>query len=291
MTPISIDISGKLEPGLTALLESAHSVCKELGLQAVVVGALARDIHFLHLHGIAPGRATLDVDFAVLTESWDQFQRIKDRLINQHGCIQDTRHTQRLRTLGGLTVDLIPFGTIEEPAGHITWPPGFTQMMSTAGFAEALSSSQPCRVRSQPALDIQVITMPAIAALKLLSWADGYPERRKDAQDLLFVLRWYLDAGQSERLWHAEQDLMQEQDFDYDRAGARLLGRDIGRMVSPRTAEEIQRILDAEVQDDGPQRLLMAWLTDQTLQERKLSQLIHSLRSGFIEGQQRSSPR
>ena len=45
MKTISIDISGKIEPSLTTLLESVHSVCRELGLQAVVVGALARDIH------------------------------------------------------------------------------------------------------------------------------------------------------------------------------------------------------------------------------------------------------
>jgi len=98
-------------------------------------------------------------------------------------------------------MDLIPFGGIEAPVGTIRWPPEFTHVMSTIGFQDALTTSQTCRVRTTPDLEIQIVSIVGIAALKLLSWADGYPERRKDAIDLQFILTHYLDAGQSERIW------------------------------------------------------------------------------------------
>jgi len=48
-----------------------------MGLDVLLVGALARDIHFLHCHGIRPGRATMDVDFGVLMSDWDTFEKTK----------------------------------------------------------------------------------------------------------------------------------------------------------------------------------------------------------------------
>ena len=67
MTNISHNISGKLDAGVVKVIEQLAVACSSLGADFLLVGAVARDIHFLHVHGIAPGRATADVDFASAT--------------------------------------------------------------------------------------------------------------------------------------------------------------------------------------------------------------------------------
>ena len=66
-----------------------------------------------------------------------------------------------------------------------------------------------------------------MALMKIISWNDRYSERDRDAKDLALLRRTYLDAGNVEHLNNEEADLVEKEDFDYVRAGARLLGRDI----------------------------------------------------------------
>ena len=62
-------------------------------------------------------------------------------------------------------------------------------------------------------------------------------------------MRNYLDAGNRERLYgvHGDcSDLLGDQDFDYDRASARILGRDIGRILAEETRPVIGRALSED---------------------------------------------
>lgn len=70
-----IDISGKLDADVVECIEQVHSVCSTMQLDVLLVGALARDIHFLHCHGIQTGRATMDIDFAVMMPDWEMFEK------------------------------------------------------------------------------------------------------------------------------------------------------------------------------------------------------------------------
>ena len=59
-------------------------------------------------------------------------------------------------------------------------------------------------------------------------------------------MRNYLDAGNRERLYgdHGDSsDLLADEDRDYDRASARVLGRDIGRILT----EESRSIIELTV--------------------------------------------
>jgi predicted nucleotidyltransferase len=278
-----IDISGKLDADSIALIAWVHEVCSAMGLDVLLIGALARDIHFLHCHGIQPGRATEDIDFAILMPDWGTYEHAKSRLLQHSGYEQDTHHLQRLRTSAGLLMDLIPFGGIESPSGTLRWPPAFTHVMSTIGFQDALKSSLICRVTTAPALEIRIVSIPGIAALKLISWADNYPERRKDAFDLCFILTHYLDAGQSDRLWHEESDLTEVPDFDYESAGARLLGRDVARMASPETRHRLKDILTEELRPDGHHRLIGQWELHEGESEAKLFSILEHFMMGLGE--------
>jgi len=53
------------------------------------------------------------------------------------------------------------------------------------------------------------------------------------------------DAGNFERLYDQEQDLLLAERFDTRVAGIRLLGRDMAKMADHETAEVVRRILKA----------------------------------------------
>ncbi len=82
--------------------------------------------------------------------------------------------------------------------------------------------------------------------MKIVAWEDRPQVRSKDARDLAHILEKYLDAGNGERLFEEHEDLTSIDDFDYVRAGARLLGRDIARIVTWETKAKIQETLQRE---------------------------------------------
>ena len=83
--------------------------------------------------------------------------------------------------------------------------------------------------------------------MKLISWKEKYPERPKDADDFLLIMHEYEHAGNFDRLYASEQDLLTEEDFDNQIASIRLLGRDMAMIVNKDTAKVVRSILE----DDG----------------------------------------
>ena len=117
----------------------------------MIVGAAARDIILENVHGIAPRRATRDVDFAFALESWVEFDRLKTRLCETGTFEADPDTQHRLffgpgaggsdeKRPGGFAVDLVPFGTIAGADNTLAWPPGLDLLMNLAGDAEAMKS-------------------------------------------------------------------------------------------------------------------------------------------------------
>lgn len=63
----------------------ARIAANYLKTRYVLAGAMAREILLKHVFGLAPGRRTLDVDFGVAVQDWEQFQRLKSALMEQAG--------------------------------------------------------------------------------------------------------------------------------------------------------------------------------------------------------------
>lgn len=49
----------------------------------------------------------------------------------------------------------------------------------------------------------------------------------RDASDLIFIIRNYLDAGNLEHLFEEASDIVDSSDYDYKAGSARILARDI----------------------------------------------------------------
>ncbi len=200
MTSILLDLSNRPELGPVGRLAGAVvSAAAELGIPGFMAGAMARDLILNHAYGIDTGRRTEDVDWAMVVEGWAQFDALKRSLIAT-GRFTEQRSPQRLKYETAWVVDLIPFGAVEDRPGYIAWPRDHTTVMRVLGFREAFAHT--ITVRLPGPVEVQVVSLPALAMLKVLAWEDRRHEfPTKDAQDLALITRNYLDAGNRDRLF------------------------------------------------------------------------------------------
>lgn len=207
-----LDISGKIDEDSTAALAHVKAAADSLGISFFIIGALARDI-LLKLHfGLPPHRATLDLDLGVSVASWGHFSSLKNELTENHR-FKDTNQVQRLQ-YERILVDIVPFGPIAGPAHTVRWPPDESFQMSTAGFEEAFMFSHQVRVSSSPDVIVSVCSLPGLVIMKLISWHERYPERRRDAEDIFEIMEKYEFAGNFDRLYSEESKMLEEEGFE-----------------------------------------------------------------------------
>ncbi len=220
----------------------------------------------------------------VQVSDWDGYERLTEDFIATGEFRRDKKQAQRLVYKEMLPVDVIPFGAIAEPDDHLSWPPEHDTTMSTLGFGAAYQTSISVRIRAKPALHIKFVSLPGLALLKIISWNDNPVRRDRDAHDLLLIMRTYLDAGNQERLFNVVKDLVGE-DFDYVRAGSRLLGRDIAVFLSPDIQETLVKILDEETGDQNQYRLVENMLNRgaESSDFENALQLLEDLKAGILE--------
>lgn len=240
MTAISLDVTGKLDPERERVLRDVAEAAAALSIPFFVVGAFARDL-ILELHyGLPVQRATNDIDFGLQVNSWEEFTQLKTALIQTQSYRADPGQPQRLHSITGNIIDIVPFGGVEDATTRtILWPPECVIEMTAFGFAEAYQQS--LRVRLAVDLEVQVSSLAGLALMKLIAWQQR--RQSKDAKDLQLILTRYLQAGNLDRLYsEANLDLLAEEQFiSLDLAGARLLGRDIALLLS---AASRQRVLE-----------------------------------------------
>lgn len=255
MNAISLDLSGKLPPDEVGLFRLINGVAAREHVQSFVVGAKARDLVLHYAYGIPQRRATNDIDFGLLMSAWDEFDRLKRALIATGKFVAHPHMQHRLLSEEfSAIVDLVPFGEIENPKGIIAWQPDFTTRMSTLGFREAWQTS--IHVRLAEDLEIAVASSTGLALLKLVAWDDRHYQR--DAQDLGLLLSTYLDAGHAEELYGEQAEhagLLDDPEFDYEQASARILGRDMAAIMSGESRSTVERILAEETREAGQLRL------------------------------------
>jgi predicted nucleotidyltransferase len=133
--------------------------------------------------------------------------------------------------------------------------------MNVRGLTEALATAVVVRLPGGGSID--VACLPALALLKIWAWEDRkYTTPGKDASDLWMFLRHYAEAGNEDRLYGQEGEAaLASFDFDFEKAGAWLLGRDAREVLAhgpdPRSSlETLDAILRPEIDPDGALRLV-----------------------------------
>lgn len=281
-----LDLSGKINGPILEILEAISNIAASLNIPFFVVGAAARDTILYYGYGIEMHRATEDVDLAVMVEDWDKFAQLKEEIIGT-GIFNQEREPQRFFYKGNFPVDIVPFGQISKPKDTIEWPEFEGIEMSTLGFKESFDNSILVRLRNAPDFEIRFASLAGLAAMKLISWKDKYPERNKDAKDLVFIMRNYIDAGNSERIFDGkDSDILEGDASDYELMSARLLGRDVAAIITPESKKYIVKILNEETGEQDHYKLAVdmrqgpSYISNDF--EAKLN-LLEAFKKGFLD--------
>lgn len=255
MNKTLLNISGKIDSAQVAIYSEISSIAARLKIDILVVGASARDIVLQHGYGIKPILATKDIDFAIRVATWDEFNNLKQGLIETGNYQADNKIAHRLLFLGKTPIDIIPFGELVGEDYQLSWPPKHDINMNMRGYNEAHASAINVRLSEKPILELKVVAPAAYVALKLITWSDRADKTNKDALDIALLMRTYMDMNNVQRLLNEHADLTQH-DYDYRKAGARMLGRDIAKLSSEETRNFIRALLKKEIGEQKRYKLV-----------------------------------
>jgi predicted nucleotidyltransferase len=202
---------------LAHVVDELHARAQVSPESILVVGAGCRDILHAALGHSFALRATTDTDLGIAVEDWMPTGRIEQefRSIGDTGIRYD---------VGGLPVDIMPFGAVEDPSG-ISEPAARRAPLVVFGFADVFR-----RADKLPLPSGAVIRIPqpaGYAALKMRSWIDRSVDYNdKDGKDLALAVHWYESSSEvGDRLYETDMGirLMDECGWDVELAAAQLL--------------------------------------------------------------------
>lgn len=277
----------KIKHPLLPATQEVLQLLNTAGVDYLLIGAQARELLLYHVYDRPQGRATADIDIVVMVENWARYAALKDKLLIASDRIQPDREPHRLSyrvTPAGLEgapwqyrIDIIPFGGIENPPGEIQWPPDAEARMNLAGCREAWATA--VTVEISESLLVRCASLPALALLKLMAWADRGVETGRDAEDLMNILREYLGAGNGERIYDELPEALPEVlGYDPDLMAAALLGQDIRALASP---DSLARALALLSEPESRRRLLGAMRRAAPYAEDRTTKLMEALHAGM----------
>jgi len=279
MKNILIDISGKIDSSYISTIKEIKKVTDSLNISFFIVGALARDIIMEYFYEIKTPRITMDIDLGIKVSSWNRFEK----LINT---LEKSRNFKKLKEkhrilYNNIIIDIVPFGGISGKNERIIWPPENEVTMSVRGFNEVYNYSTLVRLQNNPKLEVKISTLPGLAILKLFAWRDNFPNRSKDAEDLLFIMKNYENAGIFEKLYESELQLLESEDFDNQVAGIVLLGKEMSKICTNQTSEFLRKIIDEETSKNSNFNLIRDMMLSKKDDFNRILYLLKKLKEGI----------
>jgi predicted nucleotidyltransferase len=224
----------ELKPVFDALEEAFN----RLSIDFYLIGAIARDIWYAKGNAVSTG--TRDVDFAVFIANQEDYNLLKAYLVKQKNFVESKTNAFVFISPEGLVVDILPFGEIEiDDSVHIT-AEGLTSIRVN-GFKEVFETGTE-RLELETGHAFEVATLPSIVLLKLISYDDRPEQRLKDPGDIASIIQNYFDL-QSDNIYENHTDLFDNADFTLQKAGARIIGREIKTIIESNTVLK-RRITD-----------------------------------------------
>jgi predicted nucleotidyltransferase len=272
-----------MDPTILEVIRKIVETADKYETKYFLAGATAREIILRHVFGRPPGRRTLDVDFGIAVLDWNHFETLKAALIEHSNFIPHDPMVQRLvyRSIPPVVVDLIPFGGVEDAARNIAWPSEEDIVMRVIGFSDALESA--VLVQLDRDLIVPVVSIPMLSVLKLFAWVDRKHEKR-DAADILTILKEYGDAGNEDRLYGEQVNVLESEGYDFELAGSWLLGQDAAGAISEDAKKYALKILgsDDQMKELSKQIIVASGRQDEE-QVRRCELLLAKFREGFLK--------
>lgn len=246
MNNTSLNISGKLLTGLVELYHEIEKHSHDLAIPYLIVGATARDIVLVHGYGAAIERGTRDIDFGIQVRTWQQFEKLKARLI-ESGFAPDKEKVHQLTTTDSegmpWEIDIIPFGLIAGEQQEIAWPPKYEFIMRVLGFAEAYENALSVIIAEDPKITVHVASPAGMLLLKFIAWLERSEDiRPKDAADIYYLTSHYAKIPSVfDDIY--DNGYMEQHDFDEHKAGTMKLAEDAVKIARPDTLRYIKERL------------------------------------------------
>jgi len=228
-------LSNKIPNQTVEILQKVTIVAENLNIPIFLIGATARDLVLEHGYGLPKITTTRDIDFGVAVSDWQEYEKLKRELVKTDNFSLDSKAEHRLiENSSNTKIDFVPFGEIESSPGQIIFQS--KTVMNMTGFSEAFKTA--LMVRLSADLIIKIVSSVGLALLKLFSWNDRF--ENKDASDFWLITKNYLDiADNQERIYNEYADWLKETDYDFEIAGAKLLGIDMADISLKETNRQI----------------------------------------------------
>lgn len=277
-----IDISNKIDVFYVEIFDVIiHSITTS-NIPFFLVGATARDFILSYGFDIELKRATRDIDIAVNVEDWDDFNNLKADLLKNDN-IESTKNIYRLLFKNIYPIDIVPFGNIANSSHKISWPPENEVEFNTLGFKDVSKKTIEVKIRGNPELIIDVVDLPSLALLKIISFSDrSLRGEFRDAEDLAYLFDNYIYADNQDRLFDEHFEILDGE--DYEIAAVRLLGKDLSEIVEQKTKSSLIKILEKEIKSDVSQLItrMVSSLDDGTEYQKRMKQL-KAVKRGLLE--------
>jgi predicted nucleotidyltransferase len=241
--PEPVDI---LHPSVAEMLKAMENIFREFGLDYFLVGALARDIRLSSHKDFTAKRKTKDIDIAVMLDDEEQFYAIKDALVATGDFEESEYKAIKLIYKGGIEVDLLPFGEIENEERELQLSRHALLVMDMSGFKEVHPFVDTLTIAE--GLTLNVCTLEGLVILKLIA-NDDNPARTKDITDIEHFLEVYFELN-SDEIYSGYLDIMDiyntGSSIYLPLVSARVAGRKMKTILSghDETTEHIKTILN-----------------------------------------------
>ena len=241
------------------LVETLHALAEcyaALNMELYVVGAVARDLalHLLQIND--PYRGTLDLDVAVLMADWNQYNQLTETLLrHQFVKAAEKQRFYYLGTTGNFRyiVDIVPFGSITRQE-KIAWPPDGNPVMSVRCFDDVMAHAD--RVLVDNSFSFHLASLSGQFLIKLDAWSDRNALTKKDASDMVHILRNVYVAYALSRQALPPEINIEASEFDVVVAGAEWIAADLTQMLSKEHRQFYATMLQDEVNQEENSALI-----------------------------------
>lgn len=237
-------------------LDVLEQAFQEFQIDYYLIGAFVREVWTDHIKTLPNKRATRDIGFAIYINEHEEYDRLKQQLVEKAG-FKEHKEPYRLLTPDNNIVDLIPFGGIEQN-GEVLIKGHKVVELSVFGTKEVTEKAKVIEN------NFKVITLSGLATLKLIAWYET-DDRAKDLEDFFYILHNYSEIATDDL--YLEENLHLLEEYDEVRfSGARLLGKEILKIVAetPDLKDRVVQILSNLIKDHAPKDIDEMYDSDKT---------------------------
>ncbi|AEA44934.1 nucleotidyl transferase AbiEii/AbiGii toxin family protein [Fluviicola taffensis] len=224
----SISSDQLTHPLLKPIFQEVNQYFNNTGIQFFVIGAAARDIYMQLFDRESKARLTYDLDLAVAINDWNQFEIVEKGLLSLGSFKKDPDNKQRFIYKDQFSLDIVPFGSIMNHDSKISWPPDDSIEMSVVGFSEVEEAT--IKVELDNEISIKIATIDGVFYLKIIAWADRNLSGNRDAEDIGFIMKKYLDLHESRASQYYHE--VYAEPFSRITGGSVLLAKDIANLIN-----------------------------------------------------------